>query len=615
MLTIWFKEVKKMKKKITGLLTIICLVVFCFFGLTSAAAGLVQQSHDVASSPVVTIAFDDGMSSQYQYAYPLMKAKGITGTFYITANLVKDISGNYKFMSFSEILDLQNEGNEIGSHSLTHSSFTSLTETQIRHECSMSKSVLEDHGLRVENFAYPYGETNDFVDSIVSQYYRSARTAYTSPYTMSFPISQFRLTAFAGETGNSNALPRLKNILDQLTANQWIIIFFHKTEPNVSDQPYTISTQDFEKFLDYIVLKRIKTLTVSQALGLSPPSPPPEPEPEQPVSPNTTNLLGNPSVEIDGNLNGIPDSWSFYKTSGISATSSWVSEFHTAQKGIKISVTYTSVTNQKESALWYQQISKIIVGETYSFRVWYKSNVQSTILLLTYSGSSIVKVVSLNLSPSSSWVQSNWLRTTIPSGATSLRADCRLFNIGTGWVIFDDLEVVSSIQQEPIQQEPTTPTPSGNILLNPSVEIDKDGLPVSWTYYKTSGMKASLEWTNDFYSGQKAVKITATYNPSASQKESALWHQSVTQISVGKTYKFRVWYKSSVQSSILLLAFGSSSLLRVVLLDLPISNLWIQSEWISITIPSGTTSLRVDARIFNRDNGWTVFDNFELVEL
>lgn len=592
-----FVEVKNLKKKIIGSLTIpaiICLVVACFFGLASAA--------DFAYNPVVTIAFDDGRSSQYQYAYPLMKQRGITGTFYIVSNLVKDISGNYKFMSFSEIFDLQNSGNEIGSHSHNHPSFTSLTEEKIRYECSESRNVLEAHGLTVENFAYPYGSTNDFVDSIVSEYYHSARTVYTSPYVMSLPTSQFRLTAFAGETGDSNALPRLKNEVDLLTANQWLILLFHSVEPNVSDEPHTISTQDFEEFLDYIVLKGIKTLTVGEALDLFSFS---EPEPE----PSTTNLLGNPSMEIDRDINGIPDGWNFYKTPNMLATYSWSSDSHTGTHSIKITSTYSPSTAQTESALWYQQISKIVVGETYRFKVWYQSNIQSTILLLTYSRSSIIEVKFLDLAPSTLWTHSGWLTTTIPSGAASLRVDCRLFNKDTGWVIFDDLELVSSTPPEP---EPEPPTPETNLMLNPSVEFG-NGQPDNWGFYKTSKMIATGSWVSDAHTGSKAVRIEATYNPNGGQTESALWYQHVQNYVEGETYKFRVWYKGNTPATIIMFARIGSTLATISILTLPASNAWAQSGWVSITVPKGSTFVQTDVRLMNEASGWAVFDDFELV--
>lgn len=151
---------------------------------------------------VISIAFDDNYQNQFDYAFPLMQTRGITGTFYVVTNHVSDFSGDASYMSIAELQTLQANGNEIGSHSKTHSDLIYLTDAQIRDECNTSKQILQSNGLTVTNFAYPDGLTNDHVDSIVRQYYRSGRTAYVEPYLMEAPTSKFRLAGFSAETAN-----------------------------------------------------------------------------------------------------------------------------------------------------------------------------------------------------------------------------------------------------------------------------------------------------------------------------------------------------------------------------------------------------------------------------
>jgi peptidoglycan/xylan/chitin deacetylase (PgdA/CDA1 family) len=215
---------------------------------------------------VISIAFDDNYDNQFQNAFPLLQNYGIVGTFYV----VTDHVGLPGYMTYSQLQTLQSNGNEIGSHSKTHTTLTSLSELEIRQECSLSKQALESHGLTVTDFAYPNGPTNDFVDSIVSQYYRSGRTAYIEPYLMNIPTTQFRVAGFSAETANLTALSLLEDMVDQVySTNSWAIIFFHNIIPNGTYQQYTTSTQDFESFLNYILTKGVQTLTVDQALNLT----------------------------------------------------------------------------------------------------------------------------------------------------------------------------------------------------------------------------------------------------------------------------------------------------------------------------------------------------------
>ncbi len=243
------------------------LVATSALAITAASAGSMVKAE--VPHGVISIAFDDNYENQYEYAYPLMLERGLVGTFYVLTNHIQDISGNPNYMSVAEIQEIQANGNEIGSHSVTHSKFPNLTDEQIRYECEASKEILQSYGLTISNFAYPDGLTNNHVDSIVSEYYRSGRTAYVEPYLMDVPTSQFRIAGFSAETADSTALSLLKGMVDQVySSNGWAVVFFHNIKPGISEELYTTSTQDFGSFLDYIISKGVQALTVDQVLDL-----------------------------------------------------------------------------------------------------------------------------------------------------------------------------------------------------------------------------------------------------------------------------------------------------------------------------------------------------------
>lgn len=184
------------------------------------------------TSGIISIAFDDNYQTQFTYAFPIMSAKGIVGTFYVvTSHIRGETTSDSQYMNLANLQTLQNSGNEIGSHSVSHPSFASITDQQIINECVNSKSALANYGFSVNNFAFPDGNTNDHIDSIVSQYYRSGRTAYVAPYVMSLTASQFRLSAFTSEESISD-LTALKAIVDKVhDENGWAIVFFHNIVP------------------------------------------------------------------------------------------------------------------------------------------------------------------------------------------------------------------------------------------------------------------------------------------------------------------------------------------------------------------------------------------------
>jgi peptidoglycan/xylan/chitin deacetylase (PgdA/CDA1 family)/PKD repeat protein len=269
---------RTMKRILRGLaVAIILWVVILTATYTPNSIGFSQKMGVSNSSTfsfpengAISIAFDDGIQTQYDYAYPLLKARGMVGTFYVVTDGLREVTGSNLSLTVAELKEMQGYGCEIGSHSKTHPDFALISDSQISYECSISKQVLQSYGFTVNNFAYPYGETNAHVDSIVSQYYRSGRSAYNGPYVMQLGTSQFRLTAAAGEPGG---LSQVQNLIDQVYAtNGWAIIFFHNIVPNPNPSDlYSISVQSFTAFLDYLTLNGVKTVTVNQALDASAP--------------------------------------------------------------------------------------------------------------------------------------------------------------------------------------------------------------------------------------------------------------------------------------------------------------------------------------------------------
>jgi peptidoglycan/xylan/chitin deacetylase (PgdA/CDA1 family) len=259
----------KRRKKIPVAIALFLLAMTVLAILTTSTSFMVKA--EVPPHGVISIAFDDNYQNQYDYAFPLMQARAIVGTFYVVTNHISDFSRDPSYMSTAELQTLQANGNEIGSHSETHYDFITLTDAQIREECGGSKTLLESYNLTVTDFAYPDGLTNDHIDSIVSQYYRSGRTAYVEPYLMDAPTSQFSVSGFSAETADYSALSLLKGMVDEVSStNGWAIIFFHNIKPDAYTEQYTTSTQDFADFLDYIIFKGVETLTVNQVLNLTP---------------------------------------------------------------------------------------------------------------------------------------------------------------------------------------------------------------------------------------------------------------------------------------------------------------------------------------------------------
>ena len=82
-------------------------IITLFLVATIVSVGFEVKQARALGQGVISIAFDDGNQSQYDYAYPLMQSRGVLGTFYVVTNDISDFSGENSVMSIAELQDLQ----------------------------------------------------------------------------------------------------------------------------------------------------------------------------------------------------------------------------------------------------------------------------------------------------------------------------------------------------------------------------------------------------------------------------------------------------------------------------------------------------------------------------
>ena len=120
---------------------------------------------ELPAQPIL-ITFDDGNIDIYNYAFPIMHELGMVGNFYIIANSI--LSRGY--VNSEQMREMIDDGWEIGSHSMSHADLT-VDYSKIRFEVLQSRQLLQEAlGEPINTFAYPYGKTDSFVSTQVSDY-------------------------------------------------------------------------------------------------------------------------------------------------------------------------------------------------------------------------------------------------------------------------------------------------------------------------------------------------------------------------------------------------------------------------------------------------------------
>lgn len=116
----------------------------------------------------VIINFDDGLDSQYEYAWPLIKKYNIKATFFFYTNPL----GRKNFMTWDQAKEIADAGMEIGNHTRYHPYLTKIIDpNELEQEIDLSRKKLEEYlGVTIDIFAYPFGLSDTRIEKVVKDY-------------------------------------------------------------------------------------------------------------------------------------------------------------------------------------------------------------------------------------------------------------------------------------------------------------------------------------------------------------------------------------------------------------------------------------------------------------
>lgn len=126
-------------------------------------AGLTENG-PLPEKPVL-ITFDDGFKDNYKVAWPILQEYGFTATFFVVAGKIDAYNLNW-----DELAQLIENGNSIGSHSVTHRDLSCLTAAQQEKELRESKRILEEGlDMTIRAFSFPFGKYNKVTLSLLPE--------------------------------------------------------------------------------------------------------------------------------------------------------------------------------------------------------------------------------------------------------------------------------------------------------------------------------------------------------------------------------------------------------------------------------------------------------------
>jgi peptidoglycan/xylan/chitin deacetylase (PgdA/CDA1 family) len=142
--------------------------------------------------PSAVVTFDDGYRDNFALAAPLLKAAGVPATFFVSTGFMstqkvfahdENEARDFPKMTWDDLRALQNEGFEIGSHTVNHADMGALSQEELERELHDSLTTLNDKlGERPRAFAFPYGKPRNVPVRAIGAARRAGYYAALSAY-------------------------------------------------------------------------------------------------------------------------------------------------------------------------------------------------------------------------------------------------------------------------------------------------------------------------------------------------------------------------------------------------------------------------------------------------
>lgn len=256
------------------------------FAIATAIIFLTQSSTQINAAQItslsqldearVSFTFDDGFASTRIIAAPLLEARGIDGVLYLTSGAPDGtliLDDNQQSIAWNQVQELQNMfGWEIGGHMQTHPETPILSVAQNITEITNSNAAFTANGLRVTNFASPFGAYDNATLTEILKYYKSHRGFADRDTLNSAPYNRAVLRVQSVEA--TTTVEQVQVWVDQAIANkQWLILVFHDVAPQQNpNYAYTTTTTDLTSIADYVQERvnagQLKTVTTEQGIAI-----------------------------------------------------------------------------------------------------------------------------------------------------------------------------------------------------------------------------------------------------------------------------------------------------------------------------------------------------------
>lgn len=264
----WLQD-QRASSKFNGMTeAIACRAAIALLSLMLAPAS--SAALEPIPDKLVVLTFDDAVKSHYTVVRPLLKKYGFGATFFITEGF--DFHDNKKdYMTWDEIVELHQDGFEIGNHTRDHLPVTDETVDQLAEQLEAINAQCKRHGIpRPVTLAYPGNATTPRALAILAEEGIQFARRGGSP---EYPYEKGRgfgyepgldhplLIPSAGDARPDWELEDFTRAVGQASQGRIAVMQFHGT-PDTAHAWVNTPREKFEAYMKYLATHEFKVISM-----------------------------------------------------------------------------------------------------------------------------------------------------------------------------------------------------------------------------------------------------------------------------------------------------------------------------------------------------------------
>jgi peptidoglycan/xylan/chitin deacetylase (PgdA/CDA1 family) len=214
------------------------------------------------AGPIVSFTFDDIPESAAVAGARALEAKGLLGTFYISASLLEREGPMGRYASRRDVARLALAGHEIGCHTFTHLECGPAAPDRIEREVEINAAALmELCGKAPETFAYPFGDVSAKAKAGLAPHFRLLRALHPGLARRGADLNQAPSVTVAGPGGEARASAWIDRAA---RGRAWLMLCLHDVAEDPS--PWGCTPDALARLIERAESRGCEVLPVSAAL-------------------------------------------------------------------------------------------------------------------------------------------------------------------------------------------------------------------------------------------------------------------------------------------------------------------------------------------------------------